>query len=98
MKTIFLVQEEEADLARKMESKLMSLPLSSGVLFVGVSVIPRTPKGPEVYRVWIGCHRDFDEGLMEQIVRVTLKEEISLGATVRVEAHRGLSRAPLKSS
>ncbi len=97
MRTVFLVKQEEVDLARAMESKLIELPLSSGVLFAGVSVEPVTKDRTfPIYHIWVGCHRDFAEGLMDPLVRSVLREDIERGAVVRVEAHRGLSRPPLK--
>ena len=92
MKTSYFVTPEEGDLARKMEAKLLRLPLSSGLLFVGVSVVPRTDSDPSTYQVWVGCHRDFDEQLMDPLVRVTLREEIESGTQLNVVAHRGLLR------
>ena len=94
MKTLFFVKPEEGDLARHMEAKLLKLPLSSGVLFVGVSV---DPGERPIYRVWVGCSRNLDEALMDSLVRVTLREEIDSGAIIAVEAHRGLSRNSLES-
>lgn len=96
MKTVFLVTEEEADTARRMESKLLKLPLSSGVLFAGVSVVPARPGEQPIYRIWIGCHRSLEEKLIESVVRHTLRDEIQCGIILKVEAHRGISRAPLQ--
>ena len=95
VRTHYFVKPEEADLARRIENKLMALPLSSGLLFVGVSIMPGTAEEVPVYRVWVGCHRDFDEALMDPLVRVTLREEIESGIRLTVEAHRGLSRSPV---
>jgi hypothetical protein len=93
MKNVFLVKQEEADLARKMEAKILGLPASTGVLFVGVSVTPADERVPNpVYHVWVGCHRDFDAGLVDPLIRVTLRNEILAGAVITIEAHRGISR------
>lgn len=92
MKQIYLVKEEEAELARKMETKLLALPRSSGVLFVGVSVTPQIEETPAVYNVWVGCDRTFDEKLMPEIVKVTLRDEISAGNIIKTYAHRGVIR------
>ena len=91
MKTIFLVSDKEADLARTIEAKLLALPPSSGILFVGVSVDPATDFYPATYHIWIGCHRDYEESLMDPLVRVTLRDELE-GAHVHVHAHRGCVR------
>ena len=97
MRNIYLVKQEQADLARRIEAKLLELPLSSGILFVGVSVTPATDvREYPVYQVCVGCHRDFDEGWIDPVVRVTLRQEITDGAHVQVEAHRGISRSHLK--
>lgn len=95
MKTLFLVKQEEGDMARHMETKLLNLPLDSGVLFAGVSVVPSDGTHPTIFRVWVGCHRDFDESLMGLVVCHALREEIQQGVQVKVEAHRGLSRRAL---
>ena len=57
MQLVHYVKEEEAKLAKKMEAKLLALPVESGILFAGVSVEPSTPSSSAVYRVWIGCSR-----------------------------------------
>lgn len=88
MKTIFLISQKESDIARAMEEKLLALPSSSGILFVGVS-ISLTADQP-TYRVWVGCHRDYEEALMDPLVRVTLRE--FEGVRVQVHAHRGCVR------
>lgn len=93
MRPVFFVKEEEADLARQMEKRLLELPLASGLLFVGVSVEPGVEP---VYCFWIGCHRDFEESLMADIVRNLFNEEIKSGMKVRVEAHRGIGRSFLE--
>lgn len=99
MRPVFFVKDGEADLARQIESRLLDLSLDSGVLFAGVSVSPeeyniRTgERVPPVYRVWIGCHRNFDPRLMDSVVRHVLREEIAGGLKVEVEAHCGLGRS-----
>lgn len=98
MRPVFLVKQEEADLARQIESRLLGLPLNSGILFVGVSVVPAVDekKVPSVvYRIWVGCHRDFDEGLIKMVVRHALLEELEKGLCIEVEVHRGIGRAPV---
>jgi hypothetical protein len=93
MKTVFLVKEEEAGLARVMEQKLLDLPPQSGILFAGVSVKPSTEENvPPVYEVWVGCCRDFSEGLMKPLVELTLRDELAAGVRIHVEAHRGQGR------
>ena len=93
MRTIFLVKDEEADLARQMERRLVALPSSSGILFAGVSVTPETPETSAIFHVWIGCSRELDESLMDALVRATFAQEIIAGLQVVVHAHRGVSRS-----
>ncbi len=92
MKSVYLVKQEEADLARAMERKLLALPRSSGVLFVGVSVRPRTSQSSPVYDIFIGCDRDLDEKLMDPLVRVTLRDALEEGIQVVISARRGVGR------
>lgn len=94
MKDIPFVKSEEADLAREMEDKLLALPRSSGILFVGISIEPLLHGGSPKYRVWIGCDRSFEEDTMVKLVEVTLREEITAGTKVFVAAHRGKLREP----
>ncbi len=99
MRPVFFVKEEEADLARQIESRLLALPIDSGVLFAGVSVAPEEynistgERLPAVYRVWIGCHRSFDPRLMDAVVKHVLREEIAGGLRVEVQAYCGLGRS-----
>ena len=96
MKTIFMVSREETDLARRVEARLLDLPSSSGILFVGVSVAPATSSSPTVYHIWVGCRRDYEEALMDPLVRVTLRDEL-VGVSVVVHTHRGCTRDSSKS-
>lgn len=105
MKPVFYVKKEEADLARTIENKLLALPLGSGILFVGVSVDPTevsinlkvAPNKPPLYKIWVGCHRDYEELTIRALVHMILKDEIDKGLHILVEAHRGLGRSYLKS-
>lgn len=92
MNPIYVVKDEEAALARKIETKLMALSPESGILFVGVSVTPETPSSKAVFRVWIGCNRDFDERTYPPLVEVALRDEIKKGLLVETVAHRGIAR------
>lgn len=94
MRNIFLATEKEVDVARQLENKIMALPISSGISFVGVSVHPSS--GPEriVYRAWVGCQRNFDETLMDVLIKHTLRDELESGICLVVEAHRGVSKNP----
>jgi len=92
VKTIFLVKPEEADKAREIETKLLSLPHISGILFVGVAVKPTEPGKSPLYRIWVGCVRELEEDLLVTLVHHTLREDIEKGLCISVEAHRGVSR------
>lgn len=96
MRPIFYVKESEADLARRLEKKILELPLFSGILFVGVSVEPEQPDKPPVYCCWIGCHKDFEEQTAKILVRHTLREELESGMHIKIEAHRGIGRSFLE--
>lgn len=93
MELVHVVKDEEARLARKMEAKLLKLPLDSGVLFAGVSVEPATPKSPPIFRVWIGCSRTVDPRMIPTLVEVTLREEVKAGHEIRTESRMGHIRS-----
>lgn len=93
MSEIPFVKKEHAALARKMEEKLLALSPEAGLLFVGVSVgKTEQPDESPSYSIWIGCRRGVREGLMAPLVQVTLRDEITEGADIRVESHRGKVR------
>lgn len=96
MRTVFLVQQDEADTARRMEKVLLSLPEDSGILFVSVSVIQdplNTPGSRKtVYQVVVGCDRVRDVGLIELIVRTYLKQEVKDDTQLVIDVHRGIDR------
>lgn len=93
MELVHFVKDEEAKLAKKMEAKLLSLPLSSGVLFVGVSVEPSTPSTSAIYRVWVGCSRGVDPRMIPDLVSVTLHDEVREGHCIRTESKMGNVRS-----
>ena len=92
MRIVPVVKFEEAELARRMEERLIGLPKESGVLFVGVRVIAEDGKNPTQYCVFVGCSKEFDERLFHSVVQATLAQEIALGAVVTTEVRRGVSR------
>ena len=93
MELVHYVRDEEADLAKKMEAKLLMLPPTSGVLFAGVSVEPGGKTATTVYRVWIGCSRDVDPRMIPVLVEVTLREEVSRGLVIETDARMGSIRS-----
>jgi len=92
MELVHYVKDEEARLAKKMESKLLRLPVDSGVLFVSVSVEPSTPSTSAIYRVWIGCSRTVDPRMIPTLVEVTLHEELREGHVIRIDTKMGRIR------
>lgn len=96
MRPVFFVKDEEADLARQLEKRLLDLPLVSGILFVGVSVKPARGETPPIYCFWVGCHRDFEEEAMVALVRHVFDEDIKAGLLIKVDVHRGIGRSFLE--
>jgi hypothetical protein len=100
MRTVFLVQPDEAESARKMEQILLSLPEDAGILFASVSVIPDPlSKEPRkaLYRVVIGCSRTRDVDLISMIAGTYLRQEIKHESQLTIEVHRGIDRRGLNS-
>lgn len=99
MKKIFVVKQEEADLARKMEKKLLGLSEASGILFVGVSVIPDPIAESRIplYKVVVGCSRERDPKLADAIIKYYLAAEIDDNENqLVVEVHRGVTKETIK--
>lgn len=95
MKTVFLVQPDEAETARRMEKILLSLPEDGGVLFASVSVIPDPlSKEPRkaLYRVVIGCTRSRASDLISLIALTYLRQEVKDESQLTIEVHRGIDR------
>lgn len=94
MKTVFLVTREEADLARKMEQKLLALPESAGILFVSIEVIqdPFQQSREILFNVFVGCTRERDASLMDVLVRRYLREDIHEAQLV-ITSRRGFVRS-----
>ena len=100
MNQIPIVTQEEFELARKIEEKMLALPKESGVLFVGVSVEVthlqdegpgESPVRSVVYHIALGIDRSFTLGIVEPLVRVTVGS-LATGINLVVEAHRGRVR------
>lgn len=95
MKTVFLVQKNEADTARRLEEVLLSLPEDAGILFVSASVVP-DPLSKEhrkiLYRVVIGCSKARDIDLIALIAKSYLRQELQDDSQLTVEVHRGMDR------
>lgn len=95
MKTVFLVQSDEAEIARHMEKTLLSLPEDSGILFVSVSVVPDPLSEPRkvLYRVVIGCTRFRDSELIGLVARTYLRQEVKDESQLTIEVYRGIGRS-----
>lgn len=92
MKTIFLVDPKDADMARDIELKLLTLPSSSGILFVGVHIVPEeTP----LFQITVGCDRKFNEITVDSLVRLILLPQSDAGMRMTVQVFRGISRSGL---
>lgn len=90
MKTLFLVKQEEADLARSMEQKLLRAAKKSGVLFVSVTVSPANNEKPRpVYQVFLGCDRNTDPRTMDALIRFLLLEEVQKGVELETVVRQG---------
>lgn len=95
MKTVFLVQPDEAEMARQMEKTLLALPEDSGILFVSVSIIP-DPLAKEgrkaLYRVVVGCSRSRATELISTVTRAYLRQIGVPDSQLTIEVHRGVTR------
>ncbi len=99
MKPVFIVQPSEAEKARMMEKKLLSLPDEAGILFVGITVMPdplEVRRRP-LYRVVIGCHRDRETQLMHAVATQFLRPFVEDDRQLLIEAHRGIDKSCLSS-
>lgn len=97
MKTVFLVQPDEAEVARRMEKILISLPRDSGILFVGVSVVsdPLSISRRVIYQVTVGCDRARDASLVDALVKTFLRQEVSEDSQLSVRSFRGVDRSSI---
>lgn len=96
MKTVFLVQPNEAEVARRMERLLLSLPEDSGILFASVSVIPGSlskESRKAFYRVVIGCIRSLASDLVSSVAMAYLLQEVKEASQLTIEVHRGIDRS-----
>lgn len=93
MVSIPFVKKEQAELARLIEEKLLALPESSGILFVGVSVAPTIAGQDPVYRLLIGIDRELKvEEAIGYLAILALSEELLQGADIQTEVCRGSCR------
>ncbi len=94
MKNVFFVTQDQFDIARAMEKKLLDLPEDSGILFVGISVQENQDKRRDTvqYKIVIGCSRARDPDLMDALARQYLKEFVKDDQQLVVHAFRGVGR------
>ena len=93
MKTIFLVKPEEFEIARKIEKLLLGLPIESGILFVGIDVIPaHTLCSETTYDIFVGCSRDLEVSVVEPLVKNTLAKDFP-NIKISVQTRRGIDRS-----
>lgn len=99
MKSIFFVQPNEADIARRMEKILLGLPEESGVLFAGVTVVSDTKSRSRkvLYQVTVGCDRSRDTELIDLLVRKYLRQEVADDAQLVIRSYRGIDRNSVSS-
>lgn len=94
MKNVFFVKPDQFETAVAMEKRLMALPPESGVLFVGVSVLPDPDekRTEPLYRVVIGCSRGVEPDLMHAAAKTFLRDFVEDDRQILVEAYRGIAR------
>lgn len=92
MELVSYVKDEEAVLAKKMEQKLLNLSITSGILFVGVGVLPGSHGGFPTYEVVVGCSRSVDPRMIPTLVETTLYEEVKAGHQIHTQAWMGSIR------
>ncbi len=94
MKNVFFVKPDQFELALAMEKRLLSLPEESGILFVGVSVLPDPDeqRTQPVFRVVIGCSRSVEPDLMHAAAKTFLRDLVEDERQILVEAYRGNHR------
>lgn len=94
MKDIFFVKPDQFEIALTMEKRLLELPEESGMLFVGVTVLPDPDerRTQPLYRVVIGCSRNVEPDLMHAAAKTFLRDLVEDERQILVEAYRGTSR------
>jgi len=93
MVAIPFVKKEHSEFARGIEKKMMGLPSTTGIVFVGVDVTPTVAGQDPIYKLLIGVDRD--SGLEEAVghlATVVLSEELLTGADIQTDVRRGIAR------
>lgn len=92
MRNVFVVTQEQNDLARRLESLLIELPAHSGINFVSASILEGW-----VLSVVVGCGRNLEVGTAEALVWSVISKDSILSEVkdhVKVVAYRGVTRFP----
>ncbi len=99
MKSVFFVQPDEAEIARRLEKILMTLPEECGVLFAGISVIADPLSLPRrvLYQVVVGCDRSRDTALIDLLVHTYLRQEVTDESQLVIRSYRGVDRCSFDS-
>lgn len=106
MRNIFIVSQEQADLARRLESLLIELPKESGVLFAAATIDgqfrhpPDERVGPLGEWKWgisvvVGCARNLEVTIAEALVWAVVSKDPHLEAIrdrILVHVYRGVAR------
>ncbi len=89
MKNIPFVTDDQIIIAGAMEIALMEVREDAGILFAGVRIVP----GEELYRVVIGCSKQFEARTIELIAAQILSNFKKMGVRFDIKAHRGIKRS-----
>jgi len=95
MKNIFVVTQEQADVARKFERTLLELPKQSGITFVSATVVEDVQNMDWSIQLVVGCERRLVEGVVEALVWSTVNRDLGLGPyrdRINLTVYRGVAR------
>ena len=93
MKTVPIVREEDAKLARSIEDKMTAVSKEAGILFVGVEVYPQDD-GPE-FHLTVGCSRNLDGRTIQSLTVLTIGNMVDRKKLL-LQVHRGVLGAAAK--
>ena len=96
MRNVFIVTQEQADLARRAESLLVGLPEASGILFASAKIREAASMPRWGMDVVVGCSRNLEVAAVEALVWASLEKDPPLKEVlhlVTVQAYRGVARS-----
>jgi len=96
MRNVFIVTQEQADLARRAEALLVGLPEASGILFASAKIREAASPSQWGMDVVVGCARNLEVAAVEALVWAVLEKDPPLEAIrhlVTVQAYRGVARS-----